>query len=223
VVPRDHSTRRPGELPAACSRARRDVAGWVARSPRGSALSSPGATAQGDGCAWLTSRCCSALCRAGIVMRAGASGSPRRTHLENSNQSWIGIGFQRPTGRTLHISRPCSRASRGAAPRARGGPAPVAVPSGGLLVGVLLIRYVVTLWAMTRTRTERALEAPYRLAPKPPQDDAAEVVADAHLASHSSSRAIKAPRRRASSVYQRIDCSRPSSCSALRRLLSPSL
>jgi hypothetical protein len=86
-----------------------------------------------------------------ILMRVGAEWVASKEHLENSNVSWIGIGFTTADGGALFIiiatilaALAWRRAARAEAPAASG-----LGRAAGIVVGVVLIAYVITLWAMT--------------------------------------------------------------------------
>ena len=86
-----------------------------------------------------------------IVMRAGGEWIASKEHLENSDVSWIGIGFTTADGGAVFIiiatvlaAFAWRRAARMEASSASG-----LGRAAGILVGLLLIAYVVTLWAMT--------------------------------------------------------------------------
>ena len=86
-----------------------------------------------------------------IVMRAGGEWIASKEHLENSNLSWIGIGFSTADAGALLIiiatilaALAWRRAARDAAAGGSGLGKVAAV-----LVSILIVAYVVTLWAMT--------------------------------------------------------------------------
>jgi hypothetical protein len=86
-----------------------------------------------------------------ILMRVGGEWIASKEHLENSNVSWIGIGFSTADGgavliiiATILAALAWRRASRDAA---ASGSALGKVAA--VLVSVLIVAYVVTLWAMT--------------------------------------------------------------------------
>jgi hypothetical protein len=86
-----------------------------------------------------------------IVMRAGGEWIASKEHLENSNVSWIGIGFSTADGGALLIIIATILAAlawrRAARDAAAGGSAMGKVAA--VLVSILIVAYVVTLWAMT--------------------------------------------------------------------------
>jgi hypothetical protein len=86
-----------------------------------------------------------------IVMRAGGEWIASKEHLENSNVAWIGIGFSTADAGALLIiistvlaALAWRRAARDAAAGGSGLGKVAAV-----LVSILIVAYVVTLWAMT--------------------------------------------------------------------------
>jgi hypothetical protein len=84
-----------------------------------------------------------------IVMRAGGEWIASKEHLEDSNLSWIGIGFTTAdAGAVLIIIATilAALAWRRAARDGRGGGLGKAAT---VLVSILIVAYVVTLWAMT--------------------------------------------------------------------------
>ncbi|MFL5824932.1 MAG: hypothetical protein ACJ76V_00255 [Thermoleophilaceae bacterium] len=92
-----------------------------------------------------------AVLPAWIVMRGGAQWVASKEHVENSNASWVGIGFSTADGGLvlllaatllawLAVRR--TRREGAAAPGGLGG-------ASAILVGVLVIAYVVAVWAMT--------------------------------------------------------------------------
>jgi hypothetical protein len=84
-----------------------------------------------------------------IVMRAGGEWIASKEHLENSNVSWIGIGFTTADGGAVLIiiaTIVAALAWRRAARDTGGGGLGKAAT---VLVSILIVAYVVTLWAMT--------------------------------------------------------------------------
>jgi hypothetical protein len=86
-----------------------------------------------------------------IVMRAGAEWIASKEHLENSNLAWIGIGFTTSDIGALLIiistvlaALTWRRAARDAAAGHSG-----LGKAAAVLVAILIVAYVVTLWAMT--------------------------------------------------------------------------
>jgi hypothetical protein len=86
-----------------------------------------------------------------IVMRAGAEWIASKEHLENSNLAWIGIGFTTSDIgavviiiSTVLAALAWRRAARDAAAGGSG-----LGKAATVLVSVLIVAYVVTLWAMT--------------------------------------------------------------------------
>ena len=84
-----------------------------------------------------------------ILMRAGGEWIASKEHLENSDLSWIGIGFSTADAgavliiiATILAALAWRRAARDAGGGAVGKIATV-------LVSILIVTYVVTLWAMT--------------------------------------------------------------------------
>jgi hypothetical protein len=88
-----------------------------------------------------------------IVMRAGAEWIASKEHLEDSNLSWIGIGFTTSDGGALFIIVATVLAAlawrRAAREAAAGGGGSGLGKAAAILVSILLVAYVVTLWAMT--------------------------------------------------------------------------
>jgi hypothetical protein len=86
-----------------------------------------------------------------IVMRAGAQWIASKEHLENSNLSWVGIGFATSEAGALLIIIATVLAAlawrRAASDAAAGGTTMGKVAA--VLVSILIVAYVVTLWAMT--------------------------------------------------------------------------
>ena len=86
-----------------------------------------------------------------LVMRIGAQAIASKEHLENSKQSWIGVGFiVSDLGALLLIAiliitgLVARRAKRGDSVAGSGG-----LRATGVITGVLLAAYVVAIWAMT--------------------------------------------------------------------------
>ncbi|HEX4733153.1 MAG TPA: hypothetical protein VH247_01965 [Thermoleophilaceae bacterium] len=90
-----------------------------------------------------------------IVMRVGAQWIVSKEHLENSNDAWIGIGFTSSDlgGLLLLIGilltgLMARRAKQGTTVAGAG-----QLRAAGILAGILLVAYVVTIWAMTTKPT----------------------------------------------------------------------
>jgi hypothetical protein len=86
-----------------------------------------------------------------IVMRGGGEWIASKEHLENSNVSWIGIGFTTADGGALFIivaTVLAALAWRRAAREAASGGSGLG-RTAAVLVSILIVAYVVTLWAMT--------------------------------------------------------------------------
>ena len=87
-----------------------------------------------------------------VVMRVGAEWIASKEGLSDSNATWLGIGFTTVGGRP-RVPRDRHRAGRSRRPRAsraRTGTRPSGLARAStVLVGLLLIAYVVTIWAMT--------------------------------------------------------------------------
>jgi hypothetical protein len=88
-----------------------------------------------------------------IVMRAGGEWIASKEHLEDSNVSWINIGFTTADiGAVVIIVATVLAAlawRRAAREAAAGGGGSGLGKAAAVLVSVLLVAYVVTLWAMT--------------------------------------------------------------------------
>jgi hypothetical protein len=88
-----------------------------------------------------------------IIMRAGAEWIASKEHLENSDVSWIGIGFSTADGgavliiiATILAGFALRRASRKPGSTGLG-------RASALLVALLVVAYVVAVWAMTTKPT----------------------------------------------------------------------
>jgi hypothetical protein len=86
-----------------------------------------------------------------LVMRIGAQGIVSKEHLENSNATWIGIGFSvSDLGAVLLIAilimtgLVARRAKHGTSVAGSG-----QLRATGVITGILLVGYVVAIWAMT--------------------------------------------------------------------------
>jgi cytochrome b561 len=90
-----------------------------------------------------------------LVMRIGAQWIVSKEHLENSNDTWIGIGFiTSDLGLLLLLIG--ILLSGLMARRAKGGTSvtgAVQLRVAGAITGVLLLAYLVTIWAMTTKPT----------------------------------------------------------------------
>jgi hypothetical protein len=84
-----------------------------------------------------------------IVMRAGGEWIASKEHLENSNVSWIGIGFTTADGGAVLIIIATIVAALAWRRAARDGGGGGLGKAATVLVSILLVAYVVTLWAMT--------------------------------------------------------------------------
>jgi hypothetical protein len=86
-----------------------------------------------------------------LVMRLGGEWIASKEHLENSNVSWIGIGFTTADGGLVLLVIATVLAGFGARrlARADGNGTSGLGRASTVLVGVLLVAYVVTIWAMT--------------------------------------------------------------------------
>jgi hypothetical protein len=84
-----------------------------------------------------------------IVMRAGGEWIASKEHLENSNVSWIGIGFTTADGGAVLIIIATIVAALAWRRAARDGGGGGLGKAATVLVSILIVAYVVTLWAMT--------------------------------------------------------------------------
>jgi cytochrome b561 len=90
-----------------------------------------------------------------IVMRVGAQWIVSKEHLESSNDAWIGIGFtSSDLGLLLLLAGlvltglMARRAKQGTTVAGAG-----QLRAAGILAGILLVAYIVTIWAMTTKPT----------------------------------------------------------------------
>ena len=90
-----------------------------------------------------------------IVMRAGAQWIVTKEHLESSNDVWIGIGFSTSDLGLLLLliglvltGLMARRAKQGTTVAGAG-----QLRAAGILAGILLVAYIVTIWAMTTKPT----------------------------------------------------------------------
>jgi hypothetical protein len=90
-----------------------------------------------------------------IVMRAGAAWIASKEHLSDANFTWLTIGFTTSEGGLviLLIATLLAGLGRRRLARAEGDAATGVARASALLVGLLLIAYVVTIWAMTAKPT----------------------------------------------------------------------
>ena len=85
-----------------------------------------------------------------IVMRAGAEWVANKEHLQDSNASWMGIGFGTADSGLAVILIATLLGGLGVRRLARGQGGGTALGRGAaLLVALLLVAYVVAIWAMT--------------------------------------------------------------------------
>ncbi len=86
-----------------------------------------------------------------VVMRVGAEWIASKEGLSNSNATWLGIGFTTSEGGLVFLVIATVLAGLGGRrlARADGNEASGLTRASTVLVGVLLIAYVVTIWAMT--------------------------------------------------------------------------
>jgi hypothetical protein len=84
-----------------------------------------------------------------ILMRAGAEWIASKEHLENSNASWIGIGFSTADAGALFIIVATILAGLGMRRAARREGSNGLGRASAVLIGVLVIAYAVAIWAMT--------------------------------------------------------------------------
>ena len=86
-----------------------------------------------------------------VVMRVGAGWIASKEGLSNSNATWLGIGFTTSEGGLVFLVIATVLAGLGGRrlARANGNEASGLTRASAVLVGVLLIAYVVTIWAMT--------------------------------------------------------------------------
>ena len=88
-----------------------------------------------------------------VVMRAGAEWIAHKEHLQNSNVTWIGIGFTTSDiGFVVMIVATVLAGLAVRRLRREGGRSGAGRPAA-VLVSVLLAAYVVTIWAMTTKPT----------------------------------------------------------------------
>ena len=90
-----------------------------------------------------------------IVMRVGAQWIVTKEHLESSNDTWIGIGFSTSDIGLLLLligmlltGRMARRAKQGTSVAGAG-----QLRAAGILAGILVVAYIVTIWAMTTKPT----------------------------------------------------------------------
>lgn len=88
-----------------------------------------------------------------ILMRAGAEWIASKEGLENSNATWIGIGFSSSDFGALLIIIATVLAGFGMRRSVRSEGANGLGRASTVLVGLVLIAYVVTIWAMTTKPT----------------------------------------------------------------------
>jgi cytochrome b561 len=90
-----------------------------------------------------------------IVMRVGAQWIVSKEHLENSKDAWIGIGFSTSDLGLLLLliglllTGLMARRAKQGTPVAGAGQ----LRAAGILAGILLVAYIVTIWAMTTKPT----------------------------------------------------------------------
>jgi hypothetical protein len=84
-----------------------------------------------------------------ILMRVGAEWIASKEHLENSNASWVGIGFSTADGGALLIIIATILAGFAMRRAVKRGGASGLGRTSAVLIGVLVVGYVVTIWAMT--------------------------------------------------------------------------
>lgn len=90
-----------------------------------------------------------------IVMRVGAQWIVSKEHLENSNDAWIGIGFSTSDIGLLLLligmlltGLMARRTKQGTSVAGAG-----QLRAAGILAGILVVAYIVTIWAMTTKPT----------------------------------------------------------------------
>lgn len=84
-----------------------------------------------------------------ILMRVGAEWIASKEHLENSDVSWVGIGFNTADGGAALIVIATVLAGLGVRRAARTRGSAGLGRASAILVAVLIAAYVVALWAMT--------------------------------------------------------------------------
>jgi hypothetical protein len=84
-----------------------------------------------------------------ILMRAGAEWIASKEHLENSNASWVGIGFSTADGGALFIVIATALAGFAMRRAAKREGSSGLGRASAVLIGVLVVGYVVAIWAMT--------------------------------------------------------------------------
>ena len=85
-----------------------------------------------------------------ILLRVGAEWIASKEHLENSNVSWIGIGFSTADGGLVLLLIATLLGGLGVSRLTRAGEGSnVLTRIAALLVAILIAAYLVTLWAMT--------------------------------------------------------------------------
>jgi hypothetical protein len=84
-----------------------------------------------------------------FLMRAGAEWIASKEHLENSNASWVGIGFSTADGGALFIVIATALAGFAMRRAAKREGSSGLGRASAVLIGVLVVGYVVAIWAMT--------------------------------------------------------------------------
>jgi hypothetical protein len=86
-----------------------------------------------------------------IVMRVGAQWIASKEHLEDSNDAWIGIGFLVSDAGLLLLLAGMLLTGLMARRTKRGGSVAAAgqLRAAGVLAGILVLAYLVAIWAMT--------------------------------------------------------------------------
>ena len=84
-----------------------------------------------------------------FLMRAGAEWIASKEHLENSNASWIGIGFSTADGGAFFIIVATVLAGFAVRRAAKREGSSGLGRASAVLIGVLVVGYVVAIWAMT--------------------------------------------------------------------------